>query len=80
MVVLNWLGSHLVGILTFLTALSGFLLTFRRVKAIHVLVNSNLDKVMIHLSIEQDRTKQLTNSMKEAGIEVPDSPVQPENS
>jgi hypothetical protein len=70
----HWVAAHFVGILTFVTAVGGFFLTFRRVKAVHILVNSNLAKVMKHLGIEQERTEQLSDTLKKAGIVVPDKP------
>lgn len=61
-------------VLGFLTSAAGFAVLFVRVQAVHVLVNSNLTKVMARLGIEQDRSAQLTDSLKDAGVDVPDPP------
>jgi hypothetical protein len=58
-------------VLGFLTAVIGFALLFRRVQAIHVLVNSNLTKVMDKLGIEVDRNAMLKGKLDDAGIPVP---------
>jgi hypothetical protein len=68
----------LTSILTFATAVIGFAILFVKVKEVHVLVNSNLTKVMAALGIEQDRTAQLKDAMKGAGVDVPPRPGSPE--
>jgi hypothetical protein len=64
-------------VLTFLTAVLGFVQAARNGKKlaeIHVLVNGNLEKVMARLGIEQDRTAQLKDTLKDAGVDVPARP------
>jgi hypothetical protein len=70
----NWdhIETLATALLTFLTSVGGFLYLFRKVQAVHVLVNSNLTKVMDKLGIEQERSGQLTNTLTEAGVPVPD--------
>jgi hypothetical protein len=61
-------------LLTFLTAVVGFAVALRKIQAVHVLVNSNLTQVMAKLGIETDRTAQLKDALKDAGVEVPPKP------
>jgi hypothetical protein len=70
---MHWV-TLVVAILSFLTAVGGFSLLFVKVKEVHVLVNSNLTAVMKRLGIEQDRSTQLTTTLKDAGVEVPAKP------
>jgi hypothetical protein len=70
---MSW-GVLAVAVLTFLTSVVGYLSTRRKIAAVHVLVNSNLTKVMDRLGIEQDRTAQLRDSLKDAGVDVPEHP------
>jgi hypothetical protein len=53
-----------------LAAVIGFV-NRRSIKQVHVLVNSNLTKVMEKLGIEQNRTSQLTDTLKDADVPVP---------
>jgi uncharacterized membrane protein len=65
-------------ILTFLTAVFGAWqawLNRRRIEEVHVLVNSNMTKVLDRLGVSQGRSAQLEGSMKDAGMEVPDPPA-----
>ena len=68
-----WL-NFLAIVITFVTAVIGLAILFVRVQAVHVLVNSNLTAVMKRLGIEQDRSTQLTDALKEGGVEVPPKP------
>jgi hypothetical protein len=61
-------------ILTFLTAVIGFVVALRRIQAVHVLVNAQLKAVMDRLGIEVARTAQLKDSMKDQGADVPPRP------
>jgi len=61
-------------VLTFLTALIGFVVAFRKIEKVHVLVNSNLTKVMEKLGIEVERSDQLKKTLEQAGVEVPPKP------
>jgi hypothetical protein len=54
-------------VLTFLTAVIGFLQTRRKLTEIHVLVNSQLHDVLT-------RVTQLTGTLEAAGVDVPDPP------
>ena len=56
------------------TVVGGLVLVLRRVKEVHVLVNSNLTKVMERLGIEQERTTGLATALKDAGVPVPPRP------
>jgi hypothetical protein len=80
---MNWdhIEVLVTSILTFLTAGIGFAYLFKKVKNVHdqvqdvhVLVNSNLSAVMKRLGIEQDRSTQLTDALKEADVKVPPKP------
>lgn len=64
----------LTGLLSAAAALIGL---FRKVREIHVLVNSNLNKVMARLGIEQQRTTQLSDTMKAGDMPVPPRPPDP---
>ena len=55
-------------ILTFLTALIGFVVSLRKIQAVHVLVNSQLHEVLA-------RVTQLTGTLEAAGVDVPDPPA-----
>lgn len=70
MIWLNFVGI----VLTFLSALVGFIIVFRKQNAIHVLVDGNLSKVMIKLGISQARNTQLTETITDAGMDVPPKP------
>jgi hypothetical protein len=70
----SWL-PFAASVFTFLTAVIGFAVLFVKVQAVHVLVNSNLTKVMARLGIEQDRSAQLKDTLKDAGVEVPPPPA-----
>jgi hypothetical protein len=48
------------------------------VKKVHVLVNSNMTEVLKRLGKEQDRTAQLTGTLKDANVKVP--PAEPSSS
>jgi hypothetical protein len=57
-------------ILTFLTAVLGFLQSRRntsKIAEVHVLVNAQLHAVL-------DRVEQLTGTLKDAGVDVPSKP------
>jgi hypothetical protein len=71
----HWItfGTSLLG---FLTAVVGFLILFKKVQQVHVLVNSNLTKVMARLGIEQERSTQLHDTLASAGVEIPPRPSQ----
>jgi hypothetical protein len=79
----NWdhIETLATAILTLLTAGLGFAYLFKKVKDVHtqvqdvhVLVNSNLSAVMKRLGIEQDRSTQLTDALKDADVAVPPKP------
>jgi hypothetical protein len=64
-------------VVTFCTALLGFVQSRQnaaRIQQVHILVNSNLTKVMDRLGIEQTRTAQLKDSLSRAGVDVPARP------
>ena len=69
----GWLA--LAGIvLTFLTALLGFVVSIRnarKIEAVHVLVNSNLTRVMDKLGIETEHAATMAGQLKDAGLPVP---------
>jgi hypothetical protein len=54
-------------VVTFMTAVLGFLQLRRKVAAVHVLVNSQLTTVI-------DRVAQLTQALTASGIDVPPPP------
>ena len=59
-----------VVILTFLTALTGYVQTRRntaKISEVHVLVNSQLTAVV-------DRVAQLTGTLRDAGLDIPPEP------
>jgi uncharacterized membrane protein len=77
--VTGWLA--LAGIvLTFLTALLGFIVSLRnarklegnarRLEDVHVLVDGNLSAVMLRLGIETARSDQLATDLADAGLPV----------
>jgi hypothetical protein len=70
---MNWVILA-TAILGFLTAAIGFAVLFFKVREVHVLVNSNLTKVMNALGIERERSGQLEGSLKDAGVDVPPKP------
>jgi len=53
-----------VAVLTFLTAAVGFMMSFRRIQAVHLLVNSQLHDLLA-------RVTQLTDALTAAGVDVP---------
>jgi hypothetical protein len=64
-------------VLTFLTAVLGFVQAARngrKLTDIRVLVDGNLAKVMAKLGIEVTRSEQLTSTLEDAGVDVPDRP------
>ena len=63
---MNWLISGGI-VLTFATAVIGFVQTRRKLTEIHVLVNSQLQQVLT-------RVVQLTDTLEKAGVDVPDPP------
>lgn len=67
---MNW-GVLAVAVLTFATSVLGYLSTRKKIADVHVLVNSNLTKVMDRLGISQDRSAQLTKTLEQAGVDVP---------
>jgi hypothetical protein len=58
-------------ILTFLTSVVGFAAAFRQIRAVHVLVNSNLTRVMDKLGIETEHADAMAGQLKDAGLPVP---------
>ena len=58
-------------VLTFLTALIGLVVAIRGIRAVHVLVNSNLTRVMDKLGIETHHADAMAGQLKEAGLPVP---------
>lgn len=54
-------------VLTFLSSVVGFWQTRRKIREVHVLVNSQLHAVL-------DRVTQLTGTLHEAGVAVPPKP------
>jgi len=50
--------------LTFATSVLGFLVSLRKIQAVHVLVNSQLHDVLM-------RVTQLTGTLHSAGVDVP---------
>lgn len=63
---MNW-GVLAVAVLTFLTAVFGYLSTRRKIREVHVLVNSQLHTVL-------DRVTQLTETLQDADVDVPEPP------
>lgn len=59
--------AGVVAVATLITALLGIAGLFRKVKEIHVLVNSQLSQMMA-------RVEQLTKAMEAAGMQVPPRP------
>jgi hypothetical protein len=55
------------GMVTFLTALIGFVVSLRKIQAVHVLVNAQLHDVLA-------RVAQLTGTLEDAGVAVPPKP------
>jgi hypothetical protein len=55
--------------------LSAFIL--RKVQQVHVLVDGNMTKVLAKLGISEDRAVQLTETLTDAGVDVPDQPGPP---
>jgi hypothetical protein len=70
----NW-GVLAVAVLTFLTALLGWLSTRKKIDDIHVLVDGNMSKVLKALGASQDRSAQLTETLTAADVEVPKPPA-----
>lgn len=66
----QWLALGGV-ILTFLTALIGLVVAIRGIRAVHVLVNSNLTRVMDRLGIETEHADAMAGQLKDAGLPVP---------
>jgi hypothetical protein len=63
----------ITAIIGLISTVIGCVLLFK-VQAVHVLVNSNLTKVMARLGIEQDRSAQLKDTMKAGGMDIPPAP------
>jgi hypothetical protein len=58
----------LIGALTtFVTSVTGFVLLFKKASAIHVTVNSQLQRAL-------QRGEQLSNVLSEAGVPIPETP------
>lgn len=66
---MNW-GVLAVAVLTFLTAVIGYLSTRKKIAEVHVLVNSQLHEVL-------DRVTVLTSALDKAGVEVPPETAKP---
>jgi hypothetical protein len=60
-------------VLTFATALFGFLATRKRLSVMQVQVDGNLTRVMDKLGISQDRSALLSKTLREAGVAVPEA-------
>ena len=54
-------------VLTFATSVLGFVVSLRKIQAVHVLVNSQLHDVLM-------RVTQLTDTLHSAGVDVPAAP------
>ena len=73
---MSW-GVLAVAVLTFLTALLGYLSTRKTRKtlgAVEIKVDGNLSKVTELWLTEQARSGQLRDSLKDAGVDVPPKP------
>jgi hypothetical protein len=70
---MNW-GVLFVAVLTFLTALLGWLSTRKRLDDVQVKVDGNLSKVTELWQAEQARSAQLATTLRAADVEVPDPP------
>jgi hypothetical protein len=64
-------------VLTFLTSVTGLISTRRKVGALQVQLDGNLSKLMDTLGIERDRSGQLGDALKDAGVAVPPKPDAP---
>ena len=69
---MNGVIALIVALTGLLGAVAGLIALFRRVQAVHVLVNSQLKTVM-------QRVDQLTGVIREAGLEVPERPDGPKS-
>lgn len=70
MIITQWIELGGV-VLTFLTALIGLAVAIRGIRAVHVLVNSNLTRVMDKLGIETEHADAMAGQLKDAGLPVP---------
>jgi hypothetical protein len=77
----NW-GVLIVAVLTFLSSLLGYLSTRQKIKAVdgkvdgvHELVNSQHDDLVDRLDKSERRGTQLTGTLNDAGVQVPDPPA-----
>jgi hypothetical protein len=64
-------------VLTFFTALLGYLSTRKKVNALSVQLDGNLSRLMDKLGVERDRSGQLADTLKDAGVAVPPKPDPP---
>jgi len=60
--------AFIVAVTGLVGAVAGLLALFRKVAAVHVLVNSQLSRMVV-------RVEQLTRALQDAGIDVPDRPA-----
>jgi hypothetical protein len=60
---MNWVALA-ISLTTLATAIVGFVRVYYDVKQVHVLVNSNLTKVMDKLGIEQDTSAGLREELR----------------
>jgi hypothetical protein len=74
------LTALITALATLLGTVVALIQVFRKVKQVHVLVNSNLTAVMDKLGIEQDRSAQLTSALDAGGVPVPPKPPAREGS
>jgi hypothetical protein len=70
----NW-GVLAVAVLTFLTAVVGYLGTRRQLNSVQVKVDGNLSKVTDLWQAEQARSAQLAKALERADVEVPKPPA-----
>jgi hypothetical protein len=71
---MNW-GVLAVAVLTFLTAVVGYLGTRRQLNSVQVKVDGNLSKVTDLWQAEQARSAQLAKALERADVEVPKPPA-----
>lgn len=67
-------------VVTFITAVLGYMRTRHKLADIHVLVNSQLTNVIQKLSTSIERQDQLHDTLVRAGVDVPPKPAQIEGS
>jgi hypothetical protein len=61
-------------VLTFGGNVLGWLATRRKIREVHVLVNSNMTEVLRRLGVSQERSGQLEKTLMQADVDVPPKP------